>query len=325
MKLTHNPLQLTSRFMLASVCVFAISQCASGQIVIPGTGVVVESVGDDFEDETWSFDAQLPKVFNEKETTLAKNAPHGMSANKRWHEGVKRGQPDQIQRIATPPNGLAGSKGALLLRSLATGGSRPSHQQQQDDFIANVAAAIGKTSVSQSPSVVTRVWLPSLDQWEQRTGCHFAYRISLETSASPFSTVGRFRQRSVADSSNAYWPGMFINRELKSENDGADSAGDRVFFWMKATSNGQLLPGPEITTFGWWTLGMSVSPDGQVHYFAKPGVEDLTAADHIASSYPFGKRAARFKSFFFNVCSGDDGKTWSTPFVIDDPKMFIKQ
>ena len=31
---------------------------------------------------------------------------------------------------------------------------------------------------------------------------------------------------------------------------------------------GQDFAGPHITTPGWWTLGMSFSPDGQVHYYA---------------------------------------------------------
>jgi len=29
-----------------------------------------------------------------------------------------------------------------------------------------------------------------------------------------------------------------------------------------------------------------------------------------------------FNTIFFNVCSVDDGKTWSTPWIIDDPKVY---
>ncbi len=36
-------------------------------------------------------------------------------------EGMKRGQPDLIKRVPTPPGGLPGSQGSLLLRSLSTG------------------------------------------------------------------------------------------------------------------------------------------------------------------------------------------------------------
>ena len=60
-----------------------------------------------------------------------------------------------------------------------------------------------------------------------------------------------------------------------------------------------------------------------LHYFASPGVDDLTAADHIGSAYPFGRKAERLRTFFFNVCNGDDGRTWSTPFVVDDPSVYV--
>jgi hypothetical protein len=68
---------------------------------------------------------------------------------------------------------------------------------------------------------------------------------------------------------------------------------------------------------------MSFTPDGMVHYFASPGVDDLTAEDHITSQYPYGYRTEWMKTFFFNVCTKDDGKTWSTPWVIDDPKVYF--
>jgi hypothetical protein len=75
--------------------------------------------------------------------------------------------------------------------------------------------------------------------------------------------------------------------------------------------------------FGWWTMGLSVTPDGMVHYYAKPGVEDLTAADYITSQFPYGFNAQRLRTFFFDVCNRNDGKTWSTPFLIDDPALYV--
>ena len=56
---------------------------------------------------------------------------------------------------------------------------------------------------------------------------------------------------------------------------------------------------------------------------SKPGVEDLTAADHLTSQFPYSYSAQRFRTFFFDVCNKDDGKSWSTPFVIDDPQLFV--
>ena len=53
---------------------------------------------------------------------------------------------------------------------------------------------------------------------------------------------------------------------------------------------------------------------------------DLTADDHITSQFPYNYRTETLKTFFFNVCTKDDGKTWSTPWVVDDPKVyFIKR
>ena len=118
---------------------------------------------------------------------------------------------------------------------------------------------------------------------------------------------------------------MFINMDSKDGRGGTGEEYDKLYIWMKAGDNGRRIMGPRIMQSGWWTLGMSVTPDGRVHYFAKPGIEDLTAEDHIASARPFGYRALRFRTFFFNVCNGDDGKTWSTLFVVDDPKLFVGQ
>ena len=67
---------------------------------------------------------------------------------------------------------------------------------------------------------------------------------------------------------------------------------------------------------------MSFTPDGRVHYFARPGVEDLTAEDHITSQSPYSFNCERLDTFFFNVVSGDNGN-WSTPWIIDDPKLFV--
>ena len=63
---------------------------------------------------------------------------------------------------------------------------------------------------------------------------------------------------------------------------------------------------------GWWTLGMSFTSDGQVHYYASEGVDDLTAEDHIMSSFPYGMKCITFNNFFFNVANWDNG-----PHVVD--------
>lgn len=312
-----------SLWLAAALTVFSGTSPTHGQALVPGTGTRIAEVGDDFEDPAWAYNANLPKVFNHDDTALAKNQPLGRAVNNRWYEGSKRGQPDVIQWVATPPAGLPGSTGALYLQSQQTGGNYPSRTQQQDDFVCNVHEMIGRTPVSRGPSVVTRVWLPPMENWERRSGCHFAFRIALESDSYGSTSYGRFRQVSSSDEDGIYWPGFFLNRDLRPDPSGKTAGVDRLQFWMKATSNSMRIDGPEVTQLGWWTLGLSVTPNGEVHYFAKPGTGDLTAEDHIASAFPFGYRAVRFRSFFFNVCSGDDGSTWSTPFIVDDSFVYL--
>ena len=85
----------------------AQDHAAEGAPVVPGTGVVVDVVGDDFEDGSWGYVMNGPKASHEQDEQ--QRPPGGKSKNGRWYEGAKRGQPDVIRRIATPPGGLPGS------------------------------------------------------------------------------------------------------------------------------------------------------------------------------------------------------------------------
>ena len=296
--------------------VFAAGSLAAAPVV-PGTGQKLDQVGDDFEDEDWEYTYNNPK--STRENDEQDRYPAGVSQNGRWYEGMKRGQPDVIKRVPTPAGGLPGSTGSLLLQSLQTGiPGRPSFRMQQDDFIADVNYRLGgPISPARSPNVVVRVFLPPVASWEKRTGPQFAFRLALETTVTKRSSGGFFS--SNRQEAETYWPGMFI--DFESKKDGHDN--DYASFRVRANQYGGDFPGPQITTTGWWTLGMSVTPDGMVHYYAKPGVENLTAKDYITSQYPYGYRCERFKTFFFDVCNGDNGKTWSTAWVIDDPTVYV--
>ncbi|MEC9091474.1 MAG: hypothetical protein VX438_02125 [Planctomycetota bacterium] len=292
---------------------------ANGQqrIIVPGTGQKITNVGDDFEDVDWGYNFRMPK--SSENIDKKQRSPYGRSTNSRWYEGVKRGDPDVIQRIATPAGGIAGSQGALLLKTLNSGiPGRKSYKMQQDDFICNIHSKIGTTDIKKEPSCVTRVYLPPVDTWENRTGPHFAFRIALEATVSKplkgFIPIGNVKKNEV------YWPGMFI--EFESKHNGKKKH-DYAWIRVRGDRNGYDFKTMQITKTGWWTLGMSVTQDGAVHYFAKPGVEDLTIDDRITSQVPYGYRAERFRTFFFNVCNGDNGKTWSTDWVIDDPSFYV--
>jgi hypothetical protein len=284
------------------------------QPVVPGTGIRVEQVGDDFEESDWEWVHYWPK--SSEENNDVQNAPGGESKNLRWYEGIKRGHPDYIKRVTTPPGGLPGSKNSLLLRSLHTGiPGHPSYRQQQDDFICNVMGMLGgAVPVNQTPSFVTRVFLPPVSQWENRSGCHFAMRAAADTVLYKASYGDRYAEREL------YYPGMFIEFLAKEDSElGYDTA----YLRIRADQSGYDFKGKEITVTGWWTLGMSFTGDGAVHYYAKPGIENLTKEDHITSQFPYGYRCVRLRTFFFNVCNGDDGRTWSTEWIIDDPSMYF--
>ena len=299
--------------LLGTMVASALTVQAQG-IVVPGTGSVVQKVGDDFEDPDWKYRYRLPKSTHNLDERM--NAPGGVALNGRWYEGVKRGQPDIVRRVETPAGGLPGSTGSLLLQSRNTGvPGKPSYKLQQDDFICAVHNRLGgSVRVSQSPSAVVRVFLPPVAKWESRNGPHFAFRVALETVAKKKSS-GFFA--SSKKEPEIYWPGLFI--EKMRHRDGNDYA----YFRVRSNRRGGDYKAKQITTTGWWTLGLSCTPDGRVHYFAKPGIEDLTKEDRIASEYPYGYRALRMKTFFFNVCSADDGRRWSTPWVIDDPTLYF--
>ena len=284
---------------------------------VPGTGIELTQVGDDFEDPNWKFIPNGPK--STEDINERQNTPIGKSNNGRWYEGIKRGYPDVVKRVATPPGGLPGSTGALLLQSLYTGiPNRPSYKMHQEDFICNVQYRVGKLSVAQQPSVTTRVFLPPIDQWEHRNGPHFAFRLALETTK--MTSEKKLFFTSSKQENEIYWPGLFILFESRHKT---GKENDYAYFRIRSNRNGGDFKGPPITTTGWWTLGMSVTSDGAVHYYAKPGVEDLTQEDYLASQYPYGYRAERFRSFFYNVVNGDNGRDWTTPFIVDDPKLFV--
>ena len=180
--------------------------------VVPGTGAEIVGVADDFEDPQWEYIPQDPK--SSEDIDENQRGPMGRSANGLWYEGIKRGHPDVVKRVLTPSGGLPGSEGALLLRSKFTGiPGRPSGQMQQDDFVANVQYRLRRTiNISEVPSVTTRVFLPPVAEWEDRSGPHFGFRLALETTAMVDKEVGiGIFKRTVNEMGNeVYWPGMFV-------------------------------------------------------------------------------------------------------------------
>lgn len=235
--------------------------------------------------------------------------PGGFSRNGRWYESGMRGQPDIVKRVKTPPNGLPGSDGALLLRTRLSGiPGKLSGTQMQDDLLMGVSTRLGRpVPVSWQPSCTVRVYLPEFEKWENRTGASFGIRADVR---------GKTRDGAV----EPYWPGFFVLfRSETSKQFDKDFA--QISF--RAQRNGRDHGGPKIYEPGWWTFGMSFTSDGQVHYYAHAGIDDLTEDDHLYSSFPYGSKCMYFDVFFVNVANWDNGKSWSTPWVIDDPAFYV--
>lgn len=285
------------------------SSAEAREPLIPGTGEKLPQVGDDFEDPNWQYIFNNPKasvIQDERSRT-----PGGRSANGRFAEPTYRGQPDVVKRVPTPPGGMLGSEGSLLIRTLNSGiPGKPSGERQQDDLLAPFRSKLGGWApVSWNPSCVVRVYLPPFEEWEQSSGTSFAFRG--DCRANSHKEPGKKEE---------YWPGLFI--QFESPRDRRIPA-PRAHLIIRSDKYGRDLRGPDITQLGWWTLGMSFTSDGMVHYYAKSGVDDLTEKDFLGSHYPYGFRNERLEMFFFNVCNMDNGRSWSTPWVVDDPTLYF--
>jgi hypothetical protein len=287
--------------------ILTASSVSAGTPFVPGTGEFLADICDDFEDPNWSYRYNHPKSSHEQDKN--QRSPGGMSGNRLWHEGGKRGTPDVVKRVPTPPGGLAGSEGSLLFATKNSGiPGRISNEQQQDDLLMMFNRRLGRSiPIAWQPSCTVRVYLPPFEEWERRTGAQFGMRTDW---------IGRKQDGKTEE----YWPGMFLLFRSKNTR-GIEY--DHAKLTLRAGPRGNDIRSLDITEPGWWTLGLSFTADGQVHYYASPGVDDLTQDDYLMSSFPYGMRAVQFNNFFFNVANWDNGRTWSTQWIIDDPQIFV--
>ena len=286
--------------------------------VVPGTGTRIDYVGDDFEQSDWEFVHNMPK--GSFENNERRNGPSGYSKNGRFIEGPERGQPDHMQIIPTPAGGLPHSRNALWVSTLHSGiPGQSTRTVEQDDLIVSCPNRIGTSfRPSESPNCLARIYFPDADRWEKRNGPHFGFRIGCSTTAEQ-EREGLFAFGTEMGP-EPYWPGIWVH--FRHTRDRTGEAGT-AFMTIRSDSRGRDIRIGEMEQFGWWTFGISVTPDGRVHYYASPGVDPLTPADHLTSQLPYGFRAERVTSFFFNFCNLNDGRSWSTPIVLDDPEMYL--
>lgn len=293
---------------LALVCGLGPAAATLAQVV-PGTGTPVTGGGDDFENPDWSYDPKLPK--NSNDLDERSRPPEGRSPDGKWYEGNGRGTPDVVRRVPTPPDGLEGSTGSLLIQSKFTGvPGRPTGKAEQDDLYMGLSDKPGSfISASRTPNFTVRVWLPPFEEWSPQSGSTFAVRATLR---GPKPGTGE---------SKPYWPGLFFEYHPGKQNrDGKDFA----MLVLRGNEMGQDYFVRKITEAGcWWTLGMSFTPDGRVHFYAREGVDPLTSADHLASHWCYGFRCQTMFDVFFDVWNRVDGQSVSTAWIIDDPQVFV--
>ena len=264
-------LPATALLFLAAASASFVERARAGQPIVPGTGEFLKDCCDDFEDPKWSYKTNLPKSSHEQDDK--QRSPGGVSNNGLWHEGGKRGTPDVVKRVSTPPGGIEGSIGALMFATKNSGvPGTYSNQQMQDDLLMMFNKRLGRSiPMAWQPSCTVRVYLPEWDKWENRNGPSFGMR-------------GDCMGREPDGTMEAYWPGMFILRNNHKNKEGEMVKAAKLT--IRGDKLGRDVRSLDIDEPGWWTLGMSFSEDGQIHYYAHKGVADLTADDHLMSSYP---------------------------------------
>lgn len=295
--------------------------------IVPGTGTLIAQ--DKFEDPSFVYNANLPKSSREEDGNV--RYPLGVSNNGLWFESPKRGAPDSVKWVEAPAGAIPGSTGCLYMRSRDTGiPGNPGYNfrkkevhQAQDDFIMKARGL----SVANSPSCVVRVYVPAWEHWEQRNGVSFGLRAGMQGPMEKDKEVGvgrrflRSKRTERVTEIEPYYPGFFI--QYVPTNSRENTTGKPYAkILLRADERGHEMPGPIIREPGWWTLGMSVTPDSRVHYYAHAGVHDLTPADYIRSALPYDIKGTSFSTIFFNICSADNGESWSTPWIIDDPSIY---
>ena len=307
---------------LMVITTLMIWQPASFAQVVPGSGKQILEFSDDFEDPDWTFTLNLPKASSNIDKV--ERHPAGFSSNSMWLESLFRGTPDFVKRVETPEGGLPGSTGALALQTLYSGvPGQLSNKFQQDDLIANVRNKLGYSlPASWTPSYVVRVYVPPFETWEKRVGSSFGFRADCQTMINKPTKTGRFfRTGGTSKEAEQYWPGFFIQFNRKTHPEHLDK--NTATILIRSGERGQDIPGPAILREGWWTLGMTITPDGRVHYYGHEGVEKLTAKDHLYSNFPYGYKCLETSTCFFNIVNQDDGRSWSTRWIIDDPKVYV--
>ena len=221
----------------------------------------------------------------------------------------KRGTPDVVKRVATPPGGIEGSTGALLFATKYSGiPGTISNEQQQDDLLMMFDRRLGRSISMSLAAELHGARLPAAVRTvgeAQRPVVRHAGRL-------PRPQAGRQHRKPIGPACSCC-SATQTARASRKTSPSSRSAPARAATTSAASRSYEP---------GWWTLGMSFSPDGQIHYYASHGVDDLTADDYLDVAVSRTASAAcRSTTSSSTWPTGTTAASWSTQWVIDDPKI----
>ena len=110
------PVSLLVLLLAIAVAAPAANVFRLATAVVPGTGLKITEMGDDFEDSTWKWHPNGPK--SSRNLDRRERLPGGVSENELWYESTYRGRPDLVRQVGTPLGGAVGSKASMLIRTL---------------------------------------------------------------------------------------------------------------------------------------------------------------------------------------------------------------
>lgn len=262
---------------------------AFGQL--PGTGIKITQLSDDFENPNWSF-----------------NYASNISSNGMWY-GSLRGAPEVLNRTTPPAGGIPGQTGALQIRSRDN--DNDGYPQQEDLVTKFHNQLYGRyLQRADQPSFVAHIYMPPYASMQK-----------------DWSTLGfRIEARSNQLNPGYYYPSIWLQYYNYGGNYPNNFGvvvrmGDGFASDVYVKNMGANYAG------GWVSVGISFDELGIGHYYFKEGVLPFTAADKIydTTMFPGGSNAKmdwiayHFLSIGYNANDPD----LSPDYRIDDVSVYI--
>ena len=230
--------------------------------------------------------------------------------------------PTRSKSIPTPPAACAGSQQALLLRTLNSG--IPGYALQRRPA-GRPDRQLPRTPPRRHPRRRTpQLHRPRLPAAGRAVGT--ALRPAVRLPRQPVDghhrrkTTGFFSSGSSTEV-EPYWPGMWIHFRANAHQ---EHQGRHGLHRRPRRPHGPRLPRPRDRPSSAGGRSACRSPP-TAWCTTTPAPASTSSPPPTTSrrSIPYSYTARDFRTYFFDVCNRNDGRTWSTPFVIDDPKLYV--